>query len=58
MTISYEKLLLKSKQSTYLKWTYGYSGNDYRVAKFSKTYLTIMGITMQSLKSIGQFLHT
>ena len=55
MTISYEKLLLKSKQSTYLKWTYGYSGNDYRVAKFSKTYLTIMGITMQSLKSIGQF---
>ena len=28
------------------------SGNDYRVATLSKSYLTTTGITMQSLKSI------
>ena len=33
----------------------GHSGNDYRVATLSKSYLTTTGITMQSLKSIGQF---
>ncbi len=34
---------------------YGLSGNDYRVAALSKSYLTVKGISMQSLKSIGQF---
>ena len=33
----------------------GFSGNDYRVAALSKLYLTVIGINMQSLKSIGQF---
>ena len=38
-------------KSYYVKWTYGHSGNDYRVrvATFSKLYLTTTGITMQSL---------
>ena len=45
----------KAKKSTCLKWTYGHSGNDYRVATLSESYLTTTGITMQSLKSIGQF---
>ena len=30
---------------------YGHSGNDYRVATFYKSYLTIRGFTMQSLKA-------
>ena len=30
------------------------SGNDYRVASLSKSFLTATGITMQGLKSIGQ----
>ena len=33
---------------------YRVSENDYRVATLSKFYLTVTGITMQSLKSIGQ----
>ena len=41
--ISYEKLLLKS-----LKWTYGHSSNDCRVATLSKSYLTTTRIIMQS----------
>ena len=48
-----EKLL--DTGSTCLKWTYGHSGNGYRVATLSKSYLTTTGITMQSLESIGQF---
>ena len=36
------------------KWTYGHSGNDYRVATLSKLYLTTTGTIMQSLKSIVQ----
>ena len=46
---------IKVKKSTYLNWTYGNSGNKYRVATLSKSYITTTGITMQSLKSIGQF---
>ena len=38
-----------------LKWTYGHSGIDCRVAMLSKLYLTTTGIIMQSLESIGQF---
>ena len=53
---SHTNLLLKMfKKSTFLKWTYGHSDNDYRVATLSNSYLTIIGITMQNLKSIGQF---
>ena len=29
---------------------YGHSGNNYRVATLSKSYITSTGITMQSLK--------
>ena len=39
------KIYFISKKSTCLKWTNGHSNNDY----------TTTGITMQSLKSIGQF---
>ena len=38
-----------------IKWTCGLAGNDYRVAALSKSYLTVIGIGMQSLKSIGKF---
>ena len=36
---------------------YGHSSNDYRVDMLSKSYLTVIGIVMQRLKSIGHFLH-
>ena len=35
--------------------TYRLSGSTYRVALLSKSYLTVTGITMETLKSIGQF---
>ena len=34
---------------------YGLSGHDYRVAALSKLYVTVIGISLQSLKLIGQF---
>ena len=34
---------------------YGLSGNGYRVPTLSKLYLTVIGMIMQSMKSIGQF---
>ena len=53
---SHKKFLFeKVEKLTYLKWTYGHPGNDYRVATLSNSYHTITGITMQNLKSIGQF---
>ena len=36
---------------------YGLSGIDYRVATLSKSYLTVTGIAILSLKSIAQFYH-
>ena len=45
---------LKVKKSACFKLTYGLSGDDYRVAALSKSYLTVIEIFMQSLKSIGQ----
>ena len=33
----------------------GLSGNDYRVATLLKSYLIVIGTTMQGLKSIEQF---
>ena len=53
--LTYKNLLPNSKKSACIKWTYGLSGNDYSVAALSKSYLTVIGIIMQSLKSIGQF---
>ena len=38
----------------FFKWTYWFSCNDYSVATLSESYLTITGIIMLSLKSIGQ----
>ena len=43
----------KWKKSACLKCTYGLSGNDYRVAILPKSYQTVTGINIQSLKSIG-----
>ena len=49
------QIIKSHKKSTCLKWTSGHYGNDYRVATLYKLYQTIItGITMQSLKSIGQ----
>ena len=45
----------KIKKSACYKWMYGLSGNDYRVAVLSKSYLTVVEISMKSLRSIGQF---
>ena len=42
------------KKSTCLKWTYGHSGNDYRVTTLSKSYLNTTILIMQNLKSIRQ----
>ena len=55
--LDHKKFVVKKvKKATCLKWTYGHAGNDYRVATLSKSYLTTTGITMQILKSMGQFL--
>ena len=35
----------------------GHSGDDYRVATLSKSYLTVTGIIKQCSKSIEQFKH-
>ena len=49
---------LKAKQKSYKqpcsKWTYGLSGNDYRVATVSKAYLIKTVMNMQSFKLIGK----
>ena len=37
-------------KSTCLKWTYGHSGIDYRVAALSKSYLTTTGIKNHHVK--------
>ena len=44
----------KQQKSPGLKWTYGRSGIDYRVASLFTRYLTAIGIIPESLKSIGQ----
>ena len=53
--IGHKNLLSKSKKSECFKWTYGLSGNEYRVDTLPKSYLIVIRITMQSFKSIGQF---
>ena len=47
-------VFISQKKITVLKWTYGLTGNDNEFANKNKLYLTIIGITMSSLKSIGQ----
>ena len=37
------------------KWSYRLSGKGYRVDTLLNSFLTIIGIIMQSLKSIVQF---
>ena len=39
----------KSKLTECFKWTYGLSGNDYRVATLPKSYLIDIGINMQQI---------
>ena len=43
----------KSKKSAYFKWTYGLSGNDYKVTTLPKLFIIGIRIISQSLKSIG-----
>ena len=43
------------KKSVCFKLVHGLSGNEYRVAMLSNLHLTITGIIIQCLKSIGQF---
>ncbi len=53
-----EKRLLfhvKMSKINKFKWMYGLFGHNYRVASLSTLYLTVLGITIPSLKSIGQF---
>ena len=52
--ITYRNLLSKSKKSACFNWMYGLSGNDYKVATLPKSYLIVIGIILQSLKSIVQ----
>ena len=53
--ISYKKVVVENVKNQHV--LNGLSGNDYRVATFSKSYLPVTGIIMQSLKSIGQLKH-
>ena len=47
----YRKIIsCKNLLSEKLKWTYELSSNDYRVGTLSKSYLTVTGIIIQSLK--------
>ena len=47
--LTYKKLVVKkNKKSACFKWTYILSGNDYRVAALSKSYLTVIRIIMKS----------
>ena len=50
--------IAKPLRDCYYYGLYGLSGIYYRVASLSKSYLTVTEIIIQSLKSIGQFLHT
>ena len=55
ITISHKKIVKKVENQLVLNEN---SGKDYRVATLPpKSYLTVIGICMQSLKSIGQFKH-
>ena len=45
--ITHKKLAVRKVK--FFKWTYRLSGNDYRVATLSKSYLITTGITIPSL---------
>ena len=55
--IPHKRILTKSKKTACVKCMYGLTGNYFRVATLSKSYLTVTGIIMKSLKWIGQFQH-
>ena len=46
--------IIECTQKT-LKWTHWLFGNDNRISKLSKLYLTAVGIIKQSFQSMGQF---
>ncbi len=52
------KMNVNMSKTNMFKWTYGLLGHNYRVAAVSTLYLPILGVTIPSLKSIGQFLPT
>ncbi len=45
---------VKMSKINMFKWTCGLFGHNYRVAALSTLYLTVSGIIIPSLKSIGQ----
>ena len=49
------KIVFKKENNHIKKLKYGLSCNNYRVATLPKLYLTVKGIIMPSLKSLGQF---
>ena len=52
-----KEMYVKMSKINKFKLTYGLFGHNYRVAALSTLYLTVLGIIIPSLKSIGQFLH-
>ena len=54
---SYKNLVVKKVKNKHIfnRRTYGLPSTYYRVATLSKSYITVMGITVQTLESIGQF---
>ncbi len=53
--MSYKKCCQNVRKSACFKCKYGLCGYDYRVASLPNLGLTVIEITMQSLKSIKQF---
>ena len=49
-------MYVKCKKSTCLKWTYRLFDHNYWVAALSTWNLTVLGISIPSLKPIGQFI--
>ena len=46
---------VKMSKINKFKWTYWLFGHNYRVAALSTFYLTVIGIIIPRLKSVGQF---
>ena len=46
---------VKMSKNNIFKWTYELYGHNYRVAALSTLYLTVLGIIISNLKSLGQF---
>ena len=52
------KIYVKMSKISKFKWTYGLFVHNYLVAALSALDLTVFGIIIPRLTSIGQFLHT